>query len=61
MANSSPRPPTEDEIELLPESANAFSARSADIELVFKRDSAGKVDSIKVHQGGQNLTANRIE
>ncbi|HXJ93985.1 MAG TPA: serine hydrolase [Terriglobia bacterium] len=49
------------EAEMFPESVTTFFMVSDDIEIVFKRDPAGKVNAFEVHQGGQNLTAKRME
>jgi CubicO group peptidase (beta-lactamase class C family) len=51
----------QDEFEVFPESPTAFFAVVDDIQVVFERDAASKVSVLEVHQGGQNLTAKRIE
>ena len=54
--------PGQEEVELLPESPTTFFILTDDIEFVFKRDHAGKVESIGVHRaGGSSFTAKRIE
>jgi CubicO group peptidase (beta-lactamase class C family) len=53
--------PGQNEAEMFPESVTKFFTVSDDIEIVFERDPAGKVNTLEVHHGGQNVTAKRTK
>ena len=48
-------------LELLPESATAFFALSADVRIEFVRDASGKVTEARVWQGNAEQRAHRIQ
>ena len=45
--------------EMFPEAADAFFLRVVDARLTFSRDAAGAVESLTLHQGGQQIPALR--